>query len=94
MPPKGRLVKILLCPHLSYSPNTVPSDVCLFPKVKITMKGKAQKDNHARTTKDNHSQERPSVTISESGRKDLPKCVESEQDFKMYSQKCVFSCIF
>jgi len=32
---------ITVCPHPHYSPDLAPCDFCLFPKVKMTMKGKS-----------------------------------------------------
>ena len=60
----------MVCPHPPYSPDLAPCDFWLFPKVKITMKGKrfeSIQDIEVATTA---QRKRTFRTASESGKND------------------------
>jgi len=64
---------IMVCPHPPYSPYLAPCNFWLFPKIKITMKGKCFESIHdieAAMTAQRHSRKRTSRTASESGKND------------------------
>ena len=57
----------MVCPQPPYSPDLAPCDFWLFPKVKMTMKGKYFeliqdiRGSHDSTTKDSHEKGLPEL---------------------------------
>ena len=76
---------ITVCPHPPYSPDLAPCDFCLFPIVKMTMKGKrfeSIQDIEAATTaptEDTH--ERVLPELLQKVARTWYKCVRSEEEY-------------
>ena len=70
---------ITVCPHPPYSPNLAPCNFWLFPKVKMTMKGKhfeSIQDNEAATTAQLGQQGSHDSATKDTHEKGLPELLQ------------------